>query len=299
KIDIINNANSSIAMSLQKRGGGVTDIQIKHIQRTDDYDMGVIHVLVNTCDAMGANIITQICEYLKPIIENLTNESVNMCILSNLSDDKLTKATVTIKNIDPDLGNKIQEASLFAELDPYRAATNNKGVLNGIDPILIATGNDWRCVEAGVHGYAARSGQYKAITSWKMKGRDLIGEIIAPINVGTVGGVTKLHPMAKMSLNMMKIKSASHLSRVIAAVGLVQNLGAITALTTVGLVKGHMKLHISNLSLNAGAKAEELPILQKKLEELLKLRKMITLTNAIEILKDLRSNKITKQTQTA
>ncbi len=299
KLDLINTANSNVAASLKKRGGGVKDITIRKISRDDNYDMVILHVLVNTCNAMGANIITQICEFLKPIIEKLTKESVSMCILSNLSDNKLTKATVTIKNIDPKLGNKIQEASLFAALDPYRAATNNKGVLNGIDPVLIATGNDWRAVEAGVHAYASRSGQYKSITSWKIQGEDLVGEIIAPINVGIVGGVTKIHPTAKMGLNMMKIKSADHLSKVIASVGLVQNLGAITALTTVGLVKGHMKLHISNLSLNAGAKAEELPILQKKLEELLNLRKMITLTNAIEILKDLRANKITKQTQTA
>lgn len=293
KIELIQSANSSIASGLFNRGGGVKDIVLRKISNNNT-NMAVLHIMINTCDAMGANIVTQVCEFLKPLVENLTNETVSMCILSNLSDQKLTKATVRIKNIDKELGQKIQDASTFAELDPYRAATNNKGVLNGIDPILIATGNDWRAVEASIHAYAARDGSYKSITKWKMEKNELIGEIIAPINVGIVGGVTKLHPTAQLCLKMMKIKSASQLSRVIAAAGLVQNLGAITALTTVGLVQGHMKLHISNLSLNAGAKGDEIPILHKKLEELLQLRKMITLSNAIEILKDLRAGKLTK-----
>jgi hydroxymethylglutaryl-CoA reductase len=177
---------------------------------------------------------------------------------------------------------------LFAQKDPYRASTNNKGVLNGIDPILVATGNDWRAVEAGVHAYASRSGSYGSITLWKVKGDELIGLFEAPIVVGIVGGVTKLHPMAKMCLNMMRVRSAEELARICAAVGLVQNLGALRALTTVGIIEGHMKLHIRNLSLGAGAKEPEMPYVQRRLEEILSLTKKVTLSHAIEVLKELR-----------
>ena len=133
---------------------------------------------------------------------------------------------------------------MFAQLDPYRAATSNKGVLNGVDPVLIATGNDWRAVESGIHAYATRDGQYRSITQWKREGRSLVGTFLAPLIVGTIGGVTSLHPTASMCLRMLNVNSASELSRVIAAVGLVQNLGALRALTTVGIIEGHMKLHI-------------------------------------------------------
>jgi hydroxymethylglutaryl-CoA reductase len=212
-----------------------------------------------------------------------------MCILSNLVDTKVTRARVVLRNVDPELGKKIEEASLFAQQDPYRAATNNKGVLNGIDPILIATGNDWRAVEAGVHAYAARDGQYRSITVWKMQGNDLVGVFEAPIVVGTVGGVTKLHPTAQLCLNMLDVESASHLSRICAAVGLVQNLGALNALTTVGIIEGHMKLHIKNLTLGAGALEKEVPLVQKRLEEILVLTKRISLSNAVEVLREIRA----------
>ena len=185
---------------------------------------------------------------------------------------------------------KIEEASLFAQKDPYRATTNNKGVLNGIDPILIATGNDWRAVEAGIHAYAARDGQYSSITKWQRKGDKLIGFFEAPLIVGVVGGMTKLHPMAKLALRMMKIDKAEDLSRICAAVGLVQNLGALKALTTVGIIEGHMKLHIKNLTAAAGAIEKEVPIVQKRLEEILQLTKRITLSQAIDVLKELRAN---------
>jgi hydroxymethylglutaryl-CoA reductase len=179
---------------------------------------------------------------------------------SNLVDTKFTRAKVVIHEIEEDLAKRIEEASLFANLDPYRAATNNKGVMNGIDPILIATGNDWRAVEAGVHAYAARSGQYRSITTWKYTDGQLIGIFEAPIVVGTVGGVTKLHPTAQLALKHVEISSAAELSRICAAVGLVQNLGALKALTTVGIIEGHMKLHIRNLTLGAGASEREVPL---------------------------------------
>ncbi len=296
KNSLIELANKEVAFGLVRRGGGVQDIQVRFVDRgdqaTEDVQfMAVLHVLLDPVDAMGANIMNQVCEFLKAPLEQLTSEKVTMCILSNLVDTKVTKATVVMRNIEPDLALKIQEASLFAEQDPYRAATNNKGVLNGIDPILIATGNDWRAVEAGIHAYAARSGQYRSITRWRKEGPTLVGTFEAPLVVGTVGGVTALHPTAKIAMQMMGIKSANHLSRICAAVGLTQNLGALRALTTIGIIEGHMKLHIRNLSLGAGAEEKEMPILQKKLEEVLKLRKRISLSNAIEALKEIRNSK--------
>lgn len=285
---LIELANREVAFGLVNRGGGVKDLTVRIIDREDGYYMGVVHIMMDPCDAMGANIINQVCEFLKHPLEQFTSEKVTMCILSNLVDTKLTKATVRMKNVDPELALKIEEASRFAELDPYRAATNNKGVLNGIDPILIATGNDWRAVEAGIHAFAARDGRYRSITKWRAAGTELVGEFVAPLVVGTVGGVTALHPTAKLGLKILGVNSASELSRIIASVGLVQNLGALRALTTVGIIEGHMKLHIKNLSLGAGATEKEMPFVVKKLEEILALRKRISLANAVEVLNDLR-----------
>ncbi len=285
-------ANRDVAHGLVARGGGVRDIQVREVPRGEEAgggSMAVIHVLADPCDAMGANIINQVCEYLKGPVERETGETVTMCILSNLVDTKLTRAKVVIRDVEPELGRKIEEASLFACQDPYRAATNNKGVLNGIDPILIATGNDWRAVEAGIHAYASRDGQYRSITRWKMEGKNLVGVFEAPIVVGTVGGVTKLHPTAQICLKILDVDSAAHLSRICAAVGLVQNLGALKALTTVGIIEGHMKLHIKNLTLGAGALEKEAPLVQKRLEEILLLTKRISLNNAVEVLREIRA----------
>lgn len=293
KQHFIDKANTHVAAGMVKRGGGVMDLQIRQLPREDGETMAIIHLLMNSCDAMGANIINQVLEYLKDPIEQLTGEQVTMCILSNLNDQKLTTAQVTVKNVDPVLGYKLQEASLFAEMDPYRAATHNKGVMNGIDPVLIATGNDWRAVEAGVHAYAARSGQYQAITRWRYENGVLTGELTAPIIVGTVGGVTSIHPTAKMCLQMLDVHSANELSRVIAAVGLVQNLGAIKALCTEGIIQGHMKLHIDNLLLVAGASEKEIPLLKERLQQWLMLHKRVSLSNAFDMLAKIRQKKVT------
>lgn len=285
---LVNEANEAVASGLVRRGGGVTRIKVRDILRPDGGLMAVVHVYADPCDAMGANIMNQVCEFLKGPIQDLTGETVTMCILSNLVDSRLTRARIEMTGLDLELREKIAEASLFAQLDPYRAATNNKGVLNGIDPILIATGNDWRAVEAGVHAFAAKSGHYGSITKWWVEGARLIGELTAPIVVGIVGGVTTLHPAARMSLRLMDVDSAEELSRICAAVGLVQNLGALRALTTVGIIEGHMKLHIRNLTLGAGATEAETPIVQSRLEQILALHKRISLQNAIEVLKELR-----------
>lgn len=285
---LIEKANQDVAASMVRRGGGVVDMQLRRLNRIDGGDMAVIHLMMDSCDAMGANIINQVLEYLKKPIENLTGEQVTMCILSNLNDQKLTTARVVIRDVEPGLGERLQEASFFAETDPYRAATHNKGVMNGIDPVLIATGNDWRAVEAGVHAYAARSGVYQAITRWRHENGTLTGELTAPIIVGTVGGVTSLHPTANMCLRMMGVTSANQLSRVIAAVGLVQNLGAIRALCTEGIIQGHMKLHIDNLLMVAGARDNEVPLLKEQLQDWLVTNKRVSLNNAYELLAEIR-----------
>jgi hydroxymethylglutaryl-CoA reductase len=288
KQSLIEKANEDVASSMVARGGGVIDVQVRTLPRVDSDNMVVLHLTMNSCDAMGANIINQVLEYLKGPIETLTNEKVSMCILSNLNDQKLTKASIEIHEVDEKLGESIQEASLFAELDPYRAATSNKGVMNGIDPVLIATGNDWRAVEAGVHAYASRKGYYSSITKWRYSNKVLTGEIIAPITLGIVGGVTSIHPTSQICLRMMHIKSANQLSRVIAAVGLLQNLGAIRALCTDGIIQGHMKLHIDNLLVTAGATDIEVPVLKKRLQKHLYNNKRVSLHNAHEFLAEIR-----------
>lgn len=288
-------ANEEVAFGLVRRGGGVTRLSARFLDREDGDTMAVVHVYADPCDAMGANIINQVCEYLKTPLEQATGEKVTMCILSNLVDSRVTEARVEMSGLDEELMEKIEEASLFAKLDPYRAATNNKGVLNGIDPILIATGNDWRAVEAGVHAYASRDGQYRSVTEWKRQGSQLVGVFQAPLVLGVVGGVTTLHPTAKMALRMLEVTSAEELSRICAAVGLVQNLGALRALTTVGIIEGHMRLHIKNLTLGAGAQEKEIPFVQKRLEEILSLQKRISLSHAIEALKEFRSQSKAQQ----
>jgi hydroxymethylglutaryl-CoA reductase len=286
-------ANACIP-GLVARGGGVRDIGIRELQRpTGDGTMLVMHLLCDPCDAMGANLINQVCEALKPRVELLTGEKVGLCILSNLVDSKLAVAEVIVRNVDPRIGQGIQEATLFAKADPYRAATHNKGVLNGIDPILIATGNDWRAVEAGVHAYAARSGKYQPVTDWKIQGADLVGRIEIPMAVGTVGGVTRLHPTATVALKMLGVEHAEDLARICAAVGLVQNLGALRALATVGIVKGHMQLHAANLAIAAGADIHEIADVRDRLAEVLRVEKKINLSRAKEILASVRDGALT------
>ncbi len=290
KKSLIEKVNFEVASGLVRRGGGLHDIQVRKVSRGFEHQsMAVVHLLMDPCDAMGANIINQACEYLKAPLQELTGEKVGICILSNLVDTKLTCSEVRLK-IDADLGERIEEASLFAWQDPYRAATNNKGILNGIDPILIATGNDWRAVEAGLHAYACKDGQYRSLSVWKYKNGELIGKFEGPLVVGTVGGVTTLHPTAKIALQMLEIDSASKLSRICSAVGLVQNLGALRALTTVGIIEGHMKLHLKNLAMGAGAAEAEILSVTRKLEEILVLKKRVSMAQAVEALAELRSN---------
>jgi len=281
---LISQANECIP-GLVKRGGGVKKIELRVLERPDGGHMGVLHVLFHTCDAMGANLINQTCENLKPSLQTLTGENINLCILSNLTDSKLVKASCEIENMDGELAEAIEEATLFAKLDPYRASTHNKGIMNGIDAVLIATGNDWRAVEAGIHAYAALSGRYQAVSDWKYEGGKLKGTMSLPMALGIVGGVTRSHPTAKTALKLMQIESSEHLSRICAAVGLAQNFAALRALCAEGISYGHMKLHTSNLALQAGAGESEIPLVQKELQKC----ETKTLEAAKKILETIRS----------
>ncbi len=282
-------ANKGPAATLFKRGGGVIDIKLRLLDRQKDSGvMGVLHVHLNPCEAMGANQVTQVCEFLKPYIEGKTSESVNLCILSNLTDQKLTTATLVLEKIDLELGHKIEEASHFASCDPYRAATHNKGIMNGIDALVIATGNDWRAVEAGFHSYAAtKDGQgsmYAPLATWQMKGPDLVGSFTGPLSIGTVGGVTRQHPTAQLVLRCLGNPGSNELSCLVASVGLLQNLGALRALVSGGIIQGHMGLHIKNMIYRLDATPEQKKQVHHVLRQKPKSQKHISESDAKEAL---------------
>ena len=277
---LIQEANTQVVPNLVRRGGGVSNLHLRTLIRPDGETMAVIHVHLNPCDAMGANYVTQVCEFLKPKLMTLTGEDISLCILSNLCDTQLFRAEITLQNIEPDLGHAIEEAALFAKIDPYRAATHNKGIMNGVDAMLLATGNDWRAVAAGMHAYAAKDGQYTALSDWQFSGNQLIGTMTAPINVGIVGGVTRIHPMAQLALKILNVQHAFELARIAAAVGLVQNLGALRSLVSTGITAGHMRLHIKNLILTLDANEHERNFLKQKLESHLSVHNRISLSDA-------------------
>lgn len=281
-------ANEWPAKSMFERGGGLQKIEMRLLGRPDGQVMGVIHIHLDVCDAMGANVVNQTCEFLKPHIEQDIQEKVTMCILSNLSDQKLVRAEIRLQGVEPSLGERLQEASLFAQLDPYRAATHNKGIMNGIDAVCIATGNDWRAIEAGVHAYAARNGQYTPLSFWTYQNSVLQGVLEIPLAVGIVGGVTKVHPIAQLALKLLNVKSSAELAQVMAAVGLVQNLAALRALVSEGIVRGHMKLHLQNLVLLTNALSYEAPALLAELEKKLDESNYVTATDAQKILENIR-----------
>ena len=256
--------------AMHQRGGGCQDIVVRTLARPDGGFMGVMHVHVDVCAAMGANLVTQICEFLKPLIAAGTGETLGMAILSNLADQKLTQVRVRVPGVPKAMGEALQEASLFAQLDPYRAVTHNKGLLNGMDGVAVATGNDWRALEAGLHGFAARTGSYRGLSTWTYDAGQLEGVFEGPVTVGLVGGVTGVHPGAQGSLKILGVKTAAELAQIIASVGMLQNLGALRALVGGGLVQGHMALHLDNLLLGEGASAEERVTLKPLLRKLLK-----------------------------
>ena len=254
-------ANADLA-SLIERGGGVRSIEPRVLQEDGCPPMFIVHIVIDVRDAMGANLINSVTERMAPELEAVTGGIARLKILSNLSDRRLAHTRVRVKH--EVLGGKnapgrevaaqIIEAHQFAVADPYRACTHNKGIMNGIDPILVATGNDWRAVEAGAHAYAARSGRYRPMSDWSLDEHgDLIGVLEIPLALGIVGGITRAHKMAQLALHILGIRSAQELAEVCVASGLASNLAALKALATEGIQRGHMALHARNIAYTVGA----------------------------------------------
>lgn len=259
------NAKDPVLVSL---GGGVKDVEVRILDSIVG-PMVIVHLLVDTRDAMGANAVNTMAEAVAPFLEELTGGRAELRILSNLADRRLARARAVFKKEavgGEEVVDKMIAAYAFAAADPYRAATNNKGIMNGVIPVVIATGNDTRAIESGAHAYAARSGHYSPFATWeKNADGDLVGSIEMPMAVGLVGGATKIHPAAKVAVKMLGVKTASELAQIIAAVGLAQNMAAIKALATEGIQRGHMSLHARNLAATAGAKGEVLERIVKQM----------------------------------
>lgn len=268
---------NKVGGSIVKHGGGARDIQVRPIMDTPVGSMLIVHLLYDTRDAMGANAINTAVEHLAPFVEDITGGRVNLRILSNLTDHRKARAEGMIPAsqlaTDTLSGSQvvraIVEAGVFAEVDPYRATTHNKGIMNGIDAVVIATGNDWRAIEAGAHAYAARDGYYTSLTKWwQDEEGHLHGFIELPLAVGIVGGTTRVHPTAQIALRILNIQSARQLAEICAAVGLAQNLAAMRALATEGIQRAHMSLHARQLALAAGATGDMVArVAQRMVEE--------------------------------
>lgn len=258
KEEIIKRCNEKDPV-LIKFGGGVVDVETRIVDSIAG-EMLVVHLKVNTLDAMGANAVNTMAEAIAPYLEEITGGTVYLRILSNLAVHRLARSRCIIKKEvlgGENIVNAILQAYAFAEADPFRAATHNKGIMNGIIPVVLATGNDTRAIESGAHAYASISGRYTSLTTWeKNSDGDLVGTIEVPMAVGLVGGATKMHPQAKVAVKMLGIDKASDLAMIIASVGLAQNLTAIKALATEGIQRGHMSLHARNLATTVGAKGE-------------------------------------------
>lgn len=282
--------------TLAQRGGGAREIEVRVIKTL--HPMLVIHFLVDCVDAMGANAVNSIAEGVAPTIESITGGKVYLRILSNLADRRLARANVKIAEehlairsnqevlmSGEDVAQGVIYAYQFADVDPYRAATHNKGIMNGIDAVVIATGNDWRSVEAGAHAYAAQSGRYRSLTQfWRADGF-LHGSIELPMAVATVGGSTQVHPTVKILREILNVDRAQELSQVCAAVGLAQNIGALKALATEGIQRGHMSLHARSVALAAGAAAHEVDEIAQSLVE----QGQIKIEAAISLLNEIRT----------
>jgi len=284
----------SIDPVLKKFGGGARDLEIRIIEDSPIGPFLVVHLIYDVQDAMGANAVNTACEKLAAHIEKITGGRVHLRILSNLADRRLAKASCTIllkelafSNADgrtftgEQVRDGIIEAWAFAAADPYRAATHNKGIMNGVDAVVIATGNDWRAIEAGAHAYAARDGRYTSLSTWSKDAYgNLSGELEMPMAVGIVGGATKVHPVAKAALILMGVKTAAELAGIIASVGLAQNLAALRALATEGIQRGHMSLHARQVATAAGAMGDQI----EKVAAQMVAEKMVRIDRAEEIL---------------
>ncbi len=247
-------------------GGGARSLEVRVLGQTPAGPMLVVHLIFDCRDAMGANTINTACEALAPRIEQITGGRVGLRILSNLADRRLARARCTVpvealafKDFSGEqVAQSIVEAWAFAAADPYRAATHNKGIMNGVDAVVVATGNDWRAVEAGAHAYAARSGCYTSLSAWARDAEgNLAGTLEMPLAVGIVGGATRVHPTARVALKILGVQTARELAETIASVGLAQNLAALRALATEGIQRGHMRLHARQVAIAAGATGVE------------------------------------------
>jgi hydroxymethylglutaryl-CoA reductase len=250
---------------LKKLGGGPRDLEVRVIEDSPIGPFLVAHLFYDVCDAMGANAVNTACERLAPQIEAITGGRVHLRILTNLADRRLARGrcTIPLKTLafNDYSGEQVRDGIIaawaFAEADPYRATTHNKGIMNGIDAVVLATGNDWRAIEAGAHAYAARNGRYTSLSTWGMdETGNLVGSLEVPMAVGIVGGATKVHPGARAALELMQVKTASELAEIIVSVGLAQNLAAIRALATEGIQRGHMNLHARQVAIAAGAEGD-------------------------------------------
>lgn len=265
--------------SILKYGGGARRVEVRIIPADEEYgtpEFFVVHLLVDTGEAMGANIVNTMAEALAPYLEELTGGKSLMNILSNYSTSSLVTATCSIKpkylatpTMDGEtVRDRIIEGTQFALADPYRAVTHNKGIMNGIDSVLVATGNDWRAVEAGVHAYASKSGQYRALSRWtKDVDGNLHGELTIPLSVGSVGGTLSIHPSAQFAYRLLGEPNARELSSILACVGLGQNLAAVRALVTNGIQKGHMGLQARALAIRVGAEGDQIEEVASRLQE--------------------------------
>lgn len=255
-------------------GGGCRDVEVQVFEQTPAGAMVVLHLLVDVRDAMGANTVNTMAESVAPLIERLSGGTVRLRILSNLADLRLARARVrlapealaTQEFSGGRMAMGIVEACALAIVDPYRAATHNKGIMNGIDPVVVATGNDWRAIEAGAHAWAARSGRYTSLSRWEIDAAGhLVGTLEMPMALGLVGGATKTHPAARAALELLGVTTARELAEVAVAVGLAQNMAALRALATEGIQRGHMALHARNIAIVAGASGEDIERVAKEL----------------------------------
>ena len=247
-----------------RRGGGVRGIEVRRIGTPEDR-MLVVHFLIDCRDAMGANLANSVAEAMSDELARLVRGRAGLRILTNLSDRRCVRVTCRVP-IDvlqtesmsgAEVADGIVNASRFAELDPYRAATHNKGIMNGVDAVVIATGNDWRAVEAGAHAFAARDGVYKPLATWRRDGAVLVGKLEMPMALGTVGGTLRVHPAARLALEMLAISHAGELAAIAASVGLASNLAAVRALASDGIQRGHMALHARSVAVAAGAEGHD------------------------------------------
>jgi hydroxymethylglutaryl-CoA reductase len=279
---------------LKKLGGGPRDLEVRIIEASPIGTFLVVHLIYDVRDAMGANAVNTAAERLAPRLAELSGGRAHLRILSNLADRRLARARCTILldqlAFDQFRGEEVRDGVIaawaFAAADPYRAATHNKGIMNGVDAVVIATGNDWRAIEAGAHAYAAMSGRYTSLSTWSRDEQgNLVGELEMPMAVGIVGGATRVHPAAQVALKLMAVQSAAQLAEIIVSVGLAQNLAALRALATEGIQRGHMGLHARQVAIAAGAQGNEIERLAGQLVS----EKTVRIDRASEILNSWKS----------